>query len=177
MPSCAHSPNPVAKLSPDTGAGVRCQSTSLRPRGLPLGTYNTCHTNLECPRCGYRGIAEVDMYLGHTAQMLPLNLGDHYPGVPGPGPNIGEGYAECSSCDRDYHCRVSVEDGILTRIVPDTTRAPYIPSSVRSAERPCPGCNEQTLVIHEFGGMVGHRAICQRSGCSWVEESMPRSIP
>ena len=44
-----------------------------------MGTYNTLHTTLRCPRCGVEVDATVDCHFGYTSEMVELKIGDRYP--------------------------------------------------------------------------------------------------
>jgi hypothetical protein len=102
-----------------------------------MGTYNTLHTRIACPRCGVVGEIEVELRLGNTARMQHLHVGDQYPWVPRVQPqnggrpeggNVdGEGYLECQTCHKDAFVRVLVRNDIIISVQPDTNRQGYIP--------------------------------------------------
>ena len=102
-----------------------------------MGTYNTLHTSLKCPRCGIKIEAEVDCYFGSTGEMANLNIGDRYPwserkkpqngGRPEGGTADGEGYMECPHCHKDAFLRVFVRNDVIVGVEPDKTKFGHIP--------------------------------------------------
>lgn len=101
-----------------------------------MGTFNTLHAVLVCPRCGAVGEAEVEMRFGNTAQMQKLVVGDRYPwvadispqhkGRPEGGNIDGEGYLECEHCHKDSFLRVIVREDLIVGVEPDPEKPGYI---------------------------------------------------
>ena len=102
-----------------------------------MGTYNTLHSALTCPRCGEQVETEVECHFGSTPQMSHLKIGDHYPWLPGKQPENGgrpeqgtvdgEGYMECPRCGKDAFLRVLVREDVIVGLEPDTERRGHIP--------------------------------------------------
>ena len=102
-----------------------------------MGTYNTLHTSLTCPRCGAAVEATVDCYFGYVGEMQDLKIGDRYPwrervqpqngGRPEGGTTDGMGYMECPRCLKDAHLRVLVRDDVIVGVEPDLERPGYVP--------------------------------------------------
>ncbi len=102
-----------------------------------MGTFNTLHCSLTCPRCGSVVETEIECFFGNTSQMIKLTIGDRYPWTPGRQPKRsgrpehgdtdGEGYMECPRCGKDAFLRVLVRDDVVTGVEPDTDRPGYIP--------------------------------------------------
>ena len=101
-----------------------------------MGTYNTLHMRLVCPRCAEAVDAEITCHFGDTANLVDLSLGDAYPwrprqsprhgGRPAGGDVDGEGYLECPLCAKDAFFQVQVRGDIVTGVVPDPDKAGYI---------------------------------------------------
>ena len=102
-----------------------------------MGTYNTLHTSLTCPRCGAAVETTVDCYFGYVGDMQDLKIGDRYPwtervqpqngGRPEGGTTDGRGYMECPRCHKDAHLRVLVRDDVIVGVEPDMERRGYVP--------------------------------------------------
>ena len=100
-----------------------------------MGLFNLVTGELTCPRCGRRVEAEVETRLGYMHEMRTLRVGDPYPwnhpampsGRPPGGNAVGDGYAECPACGRDFFVRVVVEGDRIRRLEPDPDRPGYIP--------------------------------------------------
>ena len=102
-----------------------------------MGTYNTLHTSLICPRCGAAVEAVVDCHFGSVGEMARLGIGDRYPwrqgalpqngGRPDGGSVDGEGYMECPHCNKDSHVRVLVREDVITGVEADEERRGYLP--------------------------------------------------
>ena len=99
-----------------------------------MGTYNTLDAEMACPRCGETSRMEIDLYFGYR-RLLRYHLGSKYTwdigksvkngGRPDNGTMLGEGYAECPVCTRDFFVNVTVVEDVLTSVAPDTSRPGY----------------------------------------------------
>ena len=107
-----------------------------------MGKYNRTYVEMSCPRCGHRGVFDVDVYVGETHDMLDVNIGDAYPSTSRN--EEGEGYAECSECHHDFFCVARVIDFKLASVEPDLARTAYIPDEVVGG-RPCPTCGKGSV--------------------------------
>jgi uncharacterized protein (UPF0212 family) len=100
-----------------------------------MGLYNRVVGSLTCPRCGAMVEAEVETHLGYMHDVLTLRVGDRYPWnhpampseCPAAGSAVGDGYAVCPACGRDFFVRVVVEDDVVRRLEPDRGRPGMIP--------------------------------------------------
>lgn len=140
-----------------------------------MGTYNHTVVQLECPRCGHVGSFQVDLYFGNTANMVTIPMGDLYPfvtgaapqdGGPFPGSNPhGVGYTECSSCQGDFHCVATIQDGRLVSVAPDRTELPYIPDREITGRIPCPECHSFQTRLQICHGFTIGRILCEEPDC------------
>ena len=101
-----------------------------------MGTYNTLHTTLRCPRCGVEVDATVDCHFGYTSEMVELKIGDRYPWLPRKHPQNGgrpehgtvdgEGYMKCPRCHKDSFFRVLVREDVIVGVESDAQKPGYI---------------------------------------------------
>lgn len=102
-----------------------------------MGLFNRVTGPLTCPRCGQLVEAEVETRLGCAHEVLSLRVGDRYPWNhprmpprrPPGGTAVGDGYAVCPACARDFFVRVVVEDDVVRRLEPDPERPGLIPDT------------------------------------------------
>jgi hypothetical protein len=81
-------------------------------------------------------VAELELRLGNTANMMDLRVGDSYPWVAGQPPENsgrpeggkadGEGYMECEHCHKDSFHFVIIREDVITGIAPIRCKEPYI---------------------------------------------------
>lgn len=98
---------------------------------------NRLYANIRCPRCGFVGMAEVDVPLDGHGAVNDYSVGDSvtwnptlyldYPGRPPLGDLIADGYAVCSKCEKDYFVDVVVERDVIQRAIVNPSRRGYIP--------------------------------------------------
>ena len=89
-----------------------------------MGLYNLVTGPLTCPRCGRAIEAEVETRLGYMHDVLSLRVGDRYPWNhpqmpcqrPPDGNAVGDGYAECPACGKDFLVAVVVENDVIVRL-------------------------------------------------------------
>ena len=99
-----------------------------------MGLFNVIHGEVTCPRCGRRVEAAVEVRIGHVHEGATLRVGEAYPwnhpAMPAarpPGGNaVGDGYAECPACGRDFFVRVVVECDVVRHLEPDPDRPGYV---------------------------------------------------
>ena len=94
-----------------------------------MGTYNTLHSALTCPRCGEPVETEVECHFGSTAQMSHLKIGDRYPWLPGKQRQNGGRPRRrlCPRCGKDAFLRVLVREDVIVGLEPDNRRRGHIP--------------------------------------------------
>lgn len=100
-----------------------------------MGLFNRVVGALTCPRCGAAVEADVESRLGYTHDVLTLRVGDRYPwnhpamspARPADGNAVGDGYAVCPACGRDFFVRVVVEGDVVRRLEPDRERPGMVP--------------------------------------------------
>lgn len=105
--------------------------------------YNVLNLVMICPRCGVSSAIEAEFRFG-LRNLTQYQLGDtikwegkgtktptHRP----PGGNyLGEAYAVCQHCQRDFWLRVIVRADTIASVELDSTRQPYIPDSSLAQE-------------------------------------------
>ena len=99
-----------------------------------MGLFSVIHGEVTCPRCGRRVEAAVEVRIGHVHEGTTLRVGEAYPwnhpAMPAarpPGGNaVGDGYAECPACGRDFFVRVVVECDVVRHLEPDPDRPGYV---------------------------------------------------
>jgi hypothetical protein len=103
-----------------------------------VGLYNIVHATVVCPRCDRAAQVEIETKLGYMGEMCELRVGDQYPwapswasisdgGRPKDGTAIGDGYAECPLCARDFFLHVFVDGDVITRVEVDAHREGHVP--------------------------------------------------
>lgn len=93
-----------------------------------MATFDTIMTKLNCPRCGHYGEFKIQAYLP-SANCFTYKIGDPIINIKRkkvPECGIYEGYAECPSCEKDFHLLVSVEDKKVSSIEIDKSKKGYI---------------------------------------------------
>jgi uncharacterized protein (UPF0212 family) len=91
-----------------------------------MGLFNRVTGPLTCPRCGAAVEAEAETRLGYVHEVLSLGVGDRYPWNhprmpsrrPPEGNAVGDGYAECPACGKDFLVAVVVEADVVVRLEP-----------------------------------------------------------
>ena len=100
-----------------------------------MGLFNLVRGRVTCPRCRLEVDAEAGLRLGYAHAGLTLRVGDRYPWThppmpsrrPADGDAVGDGYAVCPACGRDFFVRVVVEGDVVRRLEPDGGRPGLIP--------------------------------------------------
>lgn len=100
-----------------------------------MGMRSYLDAPMLCPRCHRQSETEIELFFG-SLSMDRHRFGDKFPwpdalpasdgGRPENGTCVGEGYAVCPLCSKDYHLRVHVKNDILVSAEPDLLRPPYI---------------------------------------------------
>jgi len=85
-------------------------------------------SELICPRCGFCGEFEIEAFFP-SGNCFTYKIGDPIINETRnkmPDHGVYEGYAECSSCEKDFHLLVSVEDNKVGSIEIDKNKKGYI---------------------------------------------------
>ena len=103
-----------------------------------MAVFNYLTLDLICPRCGITSEMEAEFRFG-LRELIHYRIGDSLrwdgAGVKTPesrpenGNYIGEAYAVCPKCERDFWLTVTIKDDLIFSAVVDPTRAPYIPDN------------------------------------------------
>ncbi len=143
-----------------------------------MGTYNRTLVVMTCPRCKVTNELTVDLYFGNTSNMVMVPLGSAYPFVIGcasqnGGPlateyPLGAGYAECPSCQRDFHCLAEVQDGLLVSVVPDMATPPYVHDREEVGLLACQKCHCLNTSSRFFDGFAIGQVVCLSQQCGFV---------
>lgn len=101
-----------------------------------MGAFNLLITRLECPRCRETSEMEIELFFGEK-RLYRYHLGDHYHwlprkdssngGRPENGTMMGEGYAVCPVCQKDFFLKITTTKDILEKAEPNPGKPPYIP--------------------------------------------------
>lgn len=101
-----------------------------------MSGYNILKAELPCPGCGVRVAVDVEFRFGlleHRTYALGERInwgtrGERYPRLrPVGGDYVGEGYAECESCHRDFWVSIAVRNDIFSSVNIDHSRKGYLP--------------------------------------------------
>lgn len=143
-----------------------------------MGSYNNTSATLICPRCKVVVDCSIDLYFGDTSQMVTIPIGSPYPFRLGRAPQNGGpflpenprgmGYAECPSCNRDFHCVAEVHDGILVSVVPNPDLPPFDPDREQTQLIACPECGSTNTSAQYFTGFTVGRLVCHSKPCSCI---------
>ena len=100
-----------------------------------MSLYNKLPAEMVCPRCGASQEFEIDLYFGYR-DFIRYELGDSYEwrprkavqngGRPPNGDLDGEGYTQCSQCEKDFFVCVEIRGDKIVAVRPDISREPYI---------------------------------------------------
>lgn len=138
-----------------------------------MGTYNTCTIEDTCPRCGFFGDINYDLYFGDTRCMTSVSLNDPYPGMEqetgifrSPNRDV---YAECPRCKKDWFAIAEVNKGRLVRIDVDRHTAPYMPAQTVTEHVTCRECGPNLGSVILFGKIPVRRCYCGSCDHFWEE--------
>jgi len=93
-----------------------------------MATYDTIISDLVCPKCDFYGEFEIEAFFP-SANCFIYKIGDSIINITHnkmPEKGIYEGYAECPSCEKDFHLLVHVENCKVDSIEIDNNKKGYI---------------------------------------------------
>jgi len=102
-----------------------------------MSVHNILIDRLRCPRCGEERMMELETFfgfgnlfqyrVGDNVKWVPGNVTPKNGGRPGDGNMVGEGYAECPTCGKDFWVNVIIRSDTIERIEPNANKNAYIP--------------------------------------------------
>lgn len=109
-----------------------------------MGTYNTVHGAVCCPRCEADVTITAQCKLGDTTNLQDLSVGDEYPfrrdEVPPWQSFAADAYAECPECSFDFGLSVDIVSRMITGVRPESRTLVHSHDGTLRAALACPHC-------------------------------------